>query len=54
MSIRNPFPSRAEARAPRAPERRPRDFGVGYGRSSGYAGNRRYLCGAVAQRFRFA
>lgn len=31
---------------------RPRDFGVGYGNSSGYASGRRYTCEWVTPRFR--
>ena len=34
--------------------RRERDFGVGYGSSSGYASNRRYTTEWAPPRFRFA
>lgn len=40
--------------APLPTERRERDFGVGYGRSSGYAAPRRYATNAPFPRFRFA
>lgn len=33
---------------------RVRDFGVGYGNSSGYINNRRYANTSIAPRFRFA
>ena len=36
----------------RIDEVRPRDFGVGYGNSSGYASGRRYTCEWVTPRFR--
>ncbi|GHA86839.1 hypothetical protein [Cognatilysobacter bugurensis] len=42
------------ALSPRPAERRERDFGVGYGRSSGYAAPRRYVTNAALPRFRFA
>lgn len=35
-------------------ERRDRDFGIGYGSSSGYVSNRRYATNWGAPRFRFA
>lgn len=35
------------------PARRERDFGVGYGTSSGYASTRRYASNWAAPRFRF-
>lgn len=53
------FVPTATARAPRpsiAPlpsARRERDFGVGYGRSSGYASPRRYASNWAPPRFRF-
>lgn len=34
-------------------ERREREFGTGYGNSSGYAGTRRYVQDAGLHRFRF-
>lgn len=34
--------------------RRPRDFGVGYGNSSGYASSKRYTTTSVPSRFRCA
>jgi hypothetical protein len=43
--------------APTLPVRhthRERDFGVGYGNSSGYASNRRYASNWATPRFRFA
>ena len=42
------------ALSPRPVELRERDFGVGYGRSSGYAAARRYAPDAALPRFRFA
>ena len=33
---------------------RERDFGIGYGKSSGYASNRRYVNASVGPRFRVA
>ena len=44
-SPRSPRPAVATQAAPAAPRReyRERDFGVGYGRSSGYASARRYV-----------
>lgn len=36
------------------PERRERDFGVGYGNSSGYAAPRRYVSDSGLSRFRCA
>jgi hypothetical protein len=46
------------AAAPAAPsarlQRRERDFGVGYGSSSGYAGPRRYVTASTQRLFRFA
>lgn len=33
---------------------RERDFGIGYGKSSGYASNRRYVNAPVGPRFRVA
>lgn len=47
----------AKPAAPAAPARhlhRQRDFGVGYGNSSGYASNRSYASNWVQPRFRFA
>ena len=40
--------------APIRQMRRERDFGIGYGNSSGYASNRRYTSNAFAPRFRCA
>lgn len=37
-----------------AAERRERDFGIGYGSSSGYASGKRYTPTTAATRFRFA
>ena len=42
------------ATSPSRPPRRERDFGVGYGRSSGYAMERRYTRDWGATRFRCA
>ena len=42
-------PATSSLHAPRA-----RDFGVGYGSSSGYASTRRYAGAASGSRFRFA
>ena len=50
------LPSRAPANAP-APDRlvrRERDFGIGYGRSSGYGCTRRYTSDWAQPRFRCA
>ncbi|MGY1411153.1 MULTISPECIES: hypothetical protein [unclassified Luteimonas] len=35
-------------------ERRERDFGIGYGNSSGYASGKRYTPATATARFRFA
>jgi hypothetical protein len=43
-----PFPSTSRL-APRE-----RDFGVGYGKSSGYAASRRYVAPSQSRYFRFA
>ncbi|MGO1070829.1 hypothetical protein [Lysobacter sp. CA199] len=40
--------------APVRHQHRQRDFGVGYGNSSGYASNRSYASNWVQPRFRFA
>ena len=45
-------PSRAEIAAPR--RHRERDFGIGYGNSSGYGAARRYTSDWGNARFRFA
>ena len=48
------LPSRAPANAP-APDRlvrRERDFGIGYGRSSGYGNSHRYTSDWAQPRFR--
>ncbi|QWP77814.1 hypothetical protein J5226_05225 [Lysobacter sp. K5869] len=42
------------ANAPVRHVHRQRDFGVGYGNSSGYASNRSYASNWVQPRFRFA
>lgn len=48
------LPTAARAAEPAArPERRERDFGIGYGRSSGYASVRRYAPNWAPPRFRF-
>ncbi|MDH5823277.1 hypothetical protein QFW77_09805 [Luteimonas sp. RD2P54] len=47
---RTPAPQPAGARR----DHRPRDFGVGYGSSSGYARDRHYLDRSPAPRFRCA
>jgi hypothetical protein len=47
----------SNVRPPAAParrEHRERDFGIGYGNSSGYASNRRYASNWGASRFRCA
>ena len=52
------FQARPNAAAQNAtssrPARRERDFGVGYGSSSGYASPRRYVTGSTQRLFRFA
>ena len=51
-SVRTPAAARLPAHAPRY---RARDFGTGYGSSSGYAASRRYTPGSQpAARFRLA
>lgn len=53
------FVPTASTRAPRPPmqslpsARRERDFGIGYGRSSGYASPRRYASNWAPPTFRF-
>lgn len=55
-----PITSARQTQAPRTPtvrtqfERRERDFGVGYGSSSGYASDRRYTRAWGNERFRVA
>lgn len=46
--------ARAVLAGPARPQPRERDFGVGYGNSSGYASNRRYTTEWAPPRFRFA
>lgn len=47
-------PTAAKTVAPVRHLHRQRDFGVGYGNSSGYASNRSYASNWVQPRFRFA
>ena len=47
-------PPAAEGAAPVRHLHRERDFGVGYGNSSGYASNRRYTTNWAKPLFRFA
>ena len=47
-------PTNAKTAAPVRHLHRQRDFGVGYGNSSGYASNRSYASNWVQPRFRFA
>lgn len=47
-------PSTPAKAPPARRENRVRDFGVGYGNSSGYVSNRRYASASIAPRFRFA
>ncbi|MBX9401182.1 hypothetical protein K4L06_07635 [Lysobacter sp. BMK333-48F3] len=47
-------PAAAKTVAPVRHLHRQRDFGVGYGNSSGYASNRSYASNWVQPRFRFA
>lgn len=47
-------PSASKTVAPVRHLHRQRDFGVGYGNSSGYASNRSYASNWVQPRFRFA
>lgn len=61
MNVRTLEPRRTESRpaspAPAAPVRRlhrERDFGVGYGNSSGYASHRRYANSSFQPLFRCA
>ncbi|MBA3487013.1 MAG: hypothetical protein H0T88_07480 [Lysobacter sp.] len=42
-SIPSVNPGLISATGPSRPQRRERDFGVGYGTSSGYASSRRYI-----------
>lgn len=49
-----PRPVQAAALPPARREPRTRDFGVGYGNSSGYASRRRYASSSVSARFRLA
>ncbi|NZA26154.1 hypothetical protein H0E84_07125 [Luteimonas sp. SJ-92] len=54
-ATRNEYRNVARAvQAPARPEPRVRDFGVGYGSSSGYANARRYASASLSPRFRFA
>ncbi|HRN60865.1 MAG TPA: hypothetical protein PK743_03030 [Luteimonas sp.] len=50
----HPNPSSCAPRPLPVSERRERDFGIGYGNSSGYASDRRYAPATSAARFRFA
>ncbi|MEZ0471823.1 hypothetical protein [Luteimonas salinilitoris] len=50
-SARTSAPAKA---SPIRREHRVRDFGVGYGNSSGYVSNRRYASASITPRFRFA
>jgi hypothetical protein len=49
-----PLPAPAPASIPDRLVRRERDFGIGYGRSSGYGCTRRYTSDWAQTRFRFA
>jgi hypothetical protein len=53
---RKPLPASAPAAVPAATRlvRRERDFGIGYGRSSGYGCTRRYTSDWAQPRFRCA
>lgn len=53
FSTSTPRPARRPLPMAARPARRERDFGVGYGSSSGYASNRRYAPCAMASGFRF-
>ena len=48
------LPILAAANSPYRPERAPRDFGTGYGNSSGYGTPRSYAPQSFAPRFRCA
>jgi hypothetical protein len=50
----NSAPATTVNAAPARHQHRQRDFGVGYGNSSGYASNRSYTSNWVQPRFRFA
>ncbi len=56
LSTVQPLPARAPVNAPAADRlvRRERDFGIGYGRSSGYGCIRRYTTDWAQIRFRCA
>lgn len=47
-------PNLISAKGPSRPQRRERDFGVGYGTSSGYASPRRYIGENAPRMFRCA
>lgn len=49
-----PIAASRTVRAAAVRDAREREFGVGYGRSSGYAAPRRYAANAPLPRFRFA
>ena len=54
--VQNPNPNRTGAAsrvsAPSRPGHRERDFGIGYGNSSGYGQDRRYVDGGAKPMFR--
>lgn len=61
LPVRNAAPQVARAATPKPPavtttrrEHRARDFGIGYGSSSGYAADRHYVGNHLAPRFRCA
>ncbi|WP_407353579.1 hypothetical protein [Luteimonas sp. R10] len=62
MNVQSPSADRRDSARSAAPakasparrDHRVRDFGVGYGNSSGYVSNRRYASASIAPRFRFA
>jgi hypothetical protein len=57
LQFRTSNPSKTASFAPSAPAQlkpRERDFGIGYGKSSGYGSNRRYASDCVQPLFRCA
>jgi hypothetical protein len=57
LQFPRPNPSKTASFTPSAPAQlkpRERDFGIGYGKSSGYASNRRYAADWVQPLFRCA
>lgn len=53
-SVPSVHPALISAKGPSRPQRRERDFGIGYGTSSGYASSRRYIGDNGPRMFRCA